>query len=153
MKIVDFVRPDLVVPDLSATDKPGIIEELASHIAARVPVIDREQLARALLEREKLASTGIEQGVAIPHAKMKDLGVLVACVGRKQAGVDFASMDGKLTYLFFVLVAPENSTGVHLKALARVSRLFRDPGFRARLIEAPDATSLYEAIADEDAKH
>jgi PTS system nitrogen regulatory IIA component len=153
MKIVDFVRPDLVVPDLSATDKPGIIAELAAHIAERVPVIDREQLTRALLEREKLASTGIEQGVAIPHAKMRDLSSLVACVGRKKAGVDFASMDGKPTQLFFVLVAPENSTGVHLKALARISRLFRDPGFRARLIEASDAASLYQTIVDEDAKH
>jgi PTS system nitrogen regulatory IIA component len=153
MKIVDFVRPDLVVPDLSATDKPGIIEELASHIAERVPVIDRDKLARALMEREKLASTGIDQGVAIPHAKMRDLGSLVACVGRKKDGVDFASMDCKPSHLFFVLVAPENSTGVHLKALARISRLFRDPGFRSRLLEAPDAAALYQTIVDEDAKH
>lgn len=153
MKIVDFVRPDLVVPSLSATDKPGIIEELAGHIAARVPAVDREKLALALIEREKLASTGIDQGVAIPHAKMRELASLIACVGRKREGVDFQAMDGRPTYLFFVLVAPENSTGVHLKALARISRLFRDPGFRARLLEAPDATALFQAIVDEDAKH
>jgi PTS system nitrogen regulatory IIA component len=153
MKIVDFVRPDLVVPELLATDKAGIIDELAAHIAARVPGIERERLATALGEREKLASTAIDQGVAIPHAKLNDLAALVACVGRKTAGVDFQSMDGRPTHLFFVLVAPENSTGVHLKALARISRLFRDPGFRQRLMEATDANALYQTIVDEDAKH
>jgi len=153
MKIVDFVRPQLVVPELIAGLKPAIIEELARHLAAHVPELDETTLARALTERENLASTAIDQGVAIPHAKLKSIPQLVACVGRKQAGVDFESMDGRPTHLFFVLVAPENSTGVHLKALARISRLFRDPQFRQRLMDAPDAAALYQTIVDEDSKH
>ncbi len=153
MKIVDFVRPELVAAHLSASDKPGIIEELARLLADGVAGLERDSLAKALGDREKLASTGIDQGIAIPHAKMPNIASLVAFIGRKPEGVDFDSMDGKPTKLFFVLVAPENSTGVHLKALARISRLFRDPGFRERLLAAPDAAALYQTIVDEDAKH
>jgi PTS system nitrogen regulatory IIA component len=153
MRIVDFVRPELVIAELEASRKEQAIAELAAHLAARIPGLEKDVLALALMEREKLASTAIDQGVAIPHAKMRTISQLVACIGRKSAGIDFDSMDGRPTHLFFVLVAPENSTGVHLKALARISRLFRDPGFRQRMMEAPDAASLYQVIADEDAKY
>lgn len=155
MKIVDFVRPELIVPELAARDKGEVIRELADHLAAHIGTagIDREGLARVLLERERLASTAIGEGVAIPHGKMDAVGKLVACVGRAPAGVDFDSMDGRPTHLFFVLVAPENSTGVHLKALARISRLFKDPEFRTRLMQAKGAEELYKVIADEDAKY
>lgn len=156
MKIVDFVGPDLIVPRLSAHEKAAVIRELADHLAAHVhgpQKIDREVLAKVLLERERLASTAIGEGVAIPHGKLDAVGKLVACVGRAPEGVDFDSMDGRPTHLFFVLVAPENSTGVHLKALARISRLFKDPEFRTRLMQAKDAQDMYRVIADEDAKY
>jgi PTS system nitrogen regulatory IIA component len=153
MKIVDFVRPELIVADLTAHDKAEVIKELANHLAGHVPNVDREGLARVLLERERLASTAIGEGVAIPHGKLDAVGKLVACVGRAPTGVDFDSMDGRPTHLFFVLVAPENSTGVHLKALARISRLFKDPEFRTRLMQAKDAAEMYRVIADEDAKY
>ncbi len=106
-----------------------------------------------LLERERLATTAIGEGVAIPHGKLDAVGKLVAVVGRAPEGVDFDSMDGRPTHLFFVLVAPENSTGVHLKALARISRLFKDPEFRTRLMQARDAQEIFRVIADEDAKY
>jgi PTS system nitrogen regulatory IIA component len=153
MKIVDFVRPELIVADLAAHDKGEVIKELANHLAAHVSGVDREGLARVLLERERLASTAIGEGVAIPHGKLDAVGKLVACVGRAPAGVDFDSMDGRPTHLFFVLVAPENSTGVHLKALARISRLFKDPEFRTRLMQSKDAAEMYRVISDEDAKY
>lgn len=153
MKIVDFVRPELVVAELAAQDKSEVVKELAGHLAAQVPGVDREQLSKVLLERERLASTAIGEGVAIPHGKLDAVGKLVACVGRAPGGVDFDSMDGRPTHLFFVLVAPENSTGVHLKALARISRLFKDPEFRTRLMQAKDAPEMYKVIADEDAKY
>lgn len=156
MKIVDFVGPDLIVPQLSAHEKAAVIRELADHLATHVhgsQKIDREVLAKVLLERERLASTAIGEGVAIPHGKLDAVGKLVACVGRAVEGVDFDSMDGRPTHLFFVLVAPENSTGVHLKALARISRLFKDPEFRTRLMQARDAQDMYRVIADEDAKY
>jgi PTS system nitrogen regulatory IIA component len=153
MKIVDFVRPELIVGDLHGRDKTEVIRELAEHLASHVSGVDRETLARVLLERERLASTAIGEGVAIPHGKLDAVGRLVACVGRAKAGVDFESMDGRPTHLFFVLVAPENSTGVHLKALARISRLFKDPEFRTRLLAAADAAEMYRVIADEDARY
>jgi len=156
MKIVDFVGPDLIVPQLQAHEKSEVIRELADHLAAHVTgpqKIDREVLAKVLLERERLASTAIGEGVAIPHGKLDAVGKLVAVVGRAPEGVDFDSMDGRPTHLFFVLVAPENSTGVHLKALARISRLFKDPEFRTRLMQAKDAQEIFRVIADEDAKY
>lgn len=156
MKIVDFVGPELIVPQLAAHEKSAVIRELADHLAARVTGpqrIDREVLAKVLLERERLASTAIGEGVAIPHGKLDAVGKLVAVVGRAPDGVDFDSMDGRPTHLFFVLVAPENSTGVHLKALARISRLFKDPEFRTRLMQAKDAQEIFRVIADEDAKY
>jgi nitrogen PTS system EIIA component len=156
MKIVDFVGPELIVPQLQAHEKSAVIRELADHLAAHVTgpqKIDREVLAKVLLERERLASTAIGEGVAIPHGKLDAVGKLVAVVGRAPDGVDFDSMDGRPTHLFFVLVAPENSTGVHLKALARISRLFKDPEFRTRLMQAKDGQEIFRVIADEDAKY
>jgi PTS system nitrogen regulatory IIA component len=153
MKIVDFARPDLVVPDLHEREKIAVLRELAGHFAAHCPGVDAEALVKVLVERERLASTAIGEGVAIPHAKFDAVGQLTACVGRAREGVNFDSIDGKPTYVFFVLVAPQSSTGAHLKALARISRLFKDPGFRTRLMQANDAGELYRVIADEDAKY
>lgn len=153
MKIVDLIRPDMVVPALQGIEKRAILEELAVYMASRHPRIDRATLSRVLIEREQLASTAIGEGVAIPHGKLGAVSEIVACLGRAPAGVDFDSMDGQPTYLFFVLVAPESSTGMHLKALARISRVFRDPEFRRRLLAAPDAESMYKVVADEDAKY
>ena len=153
MKIVDLIRRDMVVPALQATDKRGILEELAHYMAGHHPRIDRATLARVLIEREQLASTAIGEGVAIPHGKLGAVGEIVACLGRATAGVEFDSMDGQPTYLFFVLVAPESSTGAHLKALARISRVFKDPEFRRRLLAAPDDAAMYTVVAEEDAKY
>ena len=153
MKIVDLIKRDMVVPELRATDKRGILEELAMYMAGRHPRIDRAVLAKVLIEREALASTAIGEGVAIPHGKLGAVGEIVACLGRAVKGVEFDSMDGQPTFLFFVLVAPESSTGAHLKALARISRVFKDPEFRRRLLAAPDGESMYHVVAEEDAKY
>jgi len=153
MKIVDLIKRDMVVPELRATGKRGILEELAAYMAGRHARIDRATLAKVLIERELLASTAIGEGVAIPHGKLGAVGEIVACLGRAVKGVEFDSMDGQPTYLFFVLVAPESSTGAHLKALARISRVFKDPEFRRRLLAAPDGESMYNVVAEEDAKY
>ena len=153
MKIVDLIKRDMVVPALQATDKRGILEELAAYMATRHARIDRATLARVLIEREQLASTAIGEGVAIPHGKLASVGEIVACLGRAPSGVEFDSMDGLPTYLFFVLVAPESSTGAHLKALARISRVFKDADFRRRLLAAGDADEMYTVVAEEDAKY
>jgi PTS system nitrogen regulatory IIA component len=153
MKIVDLIRREMIIPALQSTSKPKIIKELASFLAANHGDIDQARLAKVLIEREGLASTAIGEGVAIPHGKLPSVDEIVACVGRARRGVDFDSMDGQPTYLFFVLVAPENSTGAHLKALARISRVFKDSEFRGRLLEADDADSMFEVIAEEDSKY
>src|SRR5688500_15739554 len=153
MKIVDLIQREMIVPALVATDKRGILEELAKHIASKVTKIDGTQLSKVLIDRESLASTAIGEGVAIPHGKMPAVSEITACLGRAQSGVDFDSMDGQPTYLFFVLVAPETSTGAHLKALARISRVFTDPEFRRRLLAAPDAPAMFQVVSEEDAKY
>jgi PTS system nitrogen regulatory IIA component len=130
-----------------------VIQELAGFLAERVPSLRKEAVARVLEDREKLASTAIGEGVAIPHGKLEASGQLLACVGRTVQGVDFQSMDGQPTHLFFVLIAPENSTGAHLKALARISRLFKGGEFRERLLAAAGAAEMYRVIADQDAKY
>ena len=153
MRIVDLLRRERLLPSLESTDKTGIIKELAAHLAANHPTIDRENLTRVLIEREGLASTAIGEGVAIPHGKLSSIDEIAACLGRARRGVDFDSMDGQPTYLFFVLVAPETSTGGHLKALARISRVFKDPEFRRSLLSADDVEEMYNVIESEDAKY
>jgi PTS system nitrogen regulatory IIA component len=111
-----------------------------------------DRVQEVLSEREKLASTGIGDGVAIPHGKMPGLGRLYAAFGVSRAGVDFSSIDKRPTHLFFALVAPENSAGVHLKALARVSRLFRSAGLRDAILASRGADDIYRLIAEEDAR-
>jgi len=153
MRLVDFVRPELIISELSGQTKPQVVAELARHLAKTQPGLDAEALNRALMEREALASTAIGEDIAIPHGKVESATRMVGCVGRSSAGVAFDSIDGKPTHLFFVLVAPENSTGLHLKALARISRVFKDAEFRARLLRAPSAAEIFRIIAEEDAKH
>lgn len=153
MKVTDFLGPDMVIADLVADTKSGVLAELSRHLAARVDSVNPLVLGKVLEERELLASTAIGDGIAIPHGKLDAVGRLVGVLGRARAGIEFESIDGKPTHLVFMLVAPASSTGVHLKALARLSRLFRDPDFRERLLAAPDAAAMYQVIVDEDAKY
>ncbi len=152
MKITDILVQDALILDLESTEKPAVLEELASALAAAEPGLDRDQLLDVLTEREKLQSTGIGDGVAIPHGKMPGLARLVASFVRSRAGVDFESIDGQRTNLFFLLVVPEHAGGQHLKALARISRFFRDAEFRKALEEAESREDVVRAIQDEDAK-
>lgn len=153
MKIEDILDAELVLPDLAARSKTAVLEEMAAAVAARHPELDRERLVQALEERERLNSTALGDGVAIPHGKLGGIKRVFAAFGRSRAGIDFQSLDGKPTHLFFLLVAPEESAGAHLKALARISRLLKDGAFRARLLAAPDAAALWAIIREEDARH
>jgi PTS system nitrogen regulatory IIA component len=153
MRIAEFLREDLVFADLAATDKPGVLGELCAGLARAYPPLSAQKLTETLLEREKLGSTGIGDGIAIPHGKLSGLPGLLAAFGRKKSGVDFAAIDGKPTYLFFVLFAPDNSAGLHLKALARISRLFKQPQFRQAILGADGAAGIFRLISEEDAKY
>ena len=153
MKITDILTADMVVPAVRGRTKGDVIDELAGVVAAGHPEIDRARLVQALEDRERLNSTALGEGVAIPHGKLPGLRRVVAAFGRSPAGVDFQSLDGKPTHLFFLLVAPEDSAGAHLKALARISRLLKDEAFRRRLIEAGTANELYAIIREEDDRY
>jgi len=153
MKVIDFLKLPAIIADLRATTKAAALAELATQMAGLEPGVDAEQLRRVLEERELLASTAIGDGIAIPHGKLDSIGQLAGVLGRSKAGLEFDSIDGRPTHLVFMLVAPVSSTGVHLKALARLSRLFRDADFRARLLAAPTREDMYQVIAAEDAKY
>lgn len=150
MKLLDIVSPGGVVDDLRAETKEGVLREMSEVAAAGVPSLSAETLTSILLERESLGSTGIGDGVAIPHGKVPGLARLVAVFGRSRAGVQFHSLDGKPTHLFFLVMAPEQSAGMHLKALARISRLLKDARFRRSLLDARDADDLRRILREED---
>ena len=153
MKISEILKRDLLIPNLQSRNKKGVLEELAGILVNQGKLTDLEKVVEVLLDREKLGSTGIGDGIAIPHGKVKDLREVVASFGRSREGVDFGSIDQKPTHLFFLLVAPENSAGVHLKALARISRLLKDPNFRRRLMGAENVEELFQIISEEDARY
>jgi nitrogen PTS system EIIA component len=152
LRISEFLSPEAVIADLRAQDKQEVLRELSAALAHAHPSLKEERLVEVLREREKLGSTGIGEGVAIPHGKLAGLSNLVAAFGVSREGVDFEAIDGKPTHLFFALVAPENSAGVHLKALARISRLFKNPRFRAAILEASSAAEIHALIVQEDAR-
>ncbi len=152
MKITDILVREASILDLEATAKDALLSELANALAAAEPALDGEQLVNVLRERESLQSTGIGEGVAIPHGKINGLDRLVATFARSKDGVDFESIDGQPTQLFFLLVVPEQSGGQHLKALARISRFFRDASFRDKLLSASALDEIFKAIEEEDAK-
>ena len=149
MKILDALDRESIISDLVANKKSDTLKELAAPLAL-VTDLDLDMLVSVLAEREKLGSTGIGGGVAIPHGKLKDLNAITLGFGRSRHGVTFDSMDGKPTHIFFLLLTPENSTGLHLKMLARISRLLKQEPFKEKLLQAETSDELYQVIAGED---
>ncbi len=152
MKITEILAREATLLELSATHKGEALAEMTAALARVEPGIDRDRLLEVLEARERLHSTGITDGVAIPHGKLPGLQRLVATFARSSAGVDFDSIDRAPTHFFFLLVVPEQSGGQHLKALARISRFFRDAAFRKALREAQSVEDILRVIEDEDAK-
>ena len=152
MKITDILVPEAVISELKSSEKRGVLEEMVHGLVQAVPSIDEGQLLDVLVERESLQSTGIGEGVAIPHGKLAGISDLMAGFARSSSGVNFDSIDGAPTTLFFLLVVPEQSGGHHLKALARISRFLRDESFRKKLVEASGVEDILRAIQEEDEK-
>jgi nitrogen PTS system EIIA component len=151
--VTDILPESLVIPALTGRNKEEILREVAGHLAAQHPEIDADRLVEVLWERERLGSTAIGDGIAIPHCKLPGVTTLLAAFGRHVHGVDFQSLDGNPTTLFFLLVAPEDSVGLHLKALARMSWLLKNQSFREQLMGASDRGDLYGTIHREDEKY
>ena len=152
MKIMEILVKESVILDLGVRTKREVLAEMSASLAKVEPQIEAGRLLDVLMEREALQSTGIGEGVAIPHGKLPGLQRLVASFARSRAGIDFESIDGQPTHHFFLLVVPEHSGGQYLKALARISRFFRDPVFRQNLAEGEALEDVIRAIEEEDAK-
>jgi PTS system nitrogen regulatory IIA component len=153
MKITELLEPSAVVPDITATTKPAVLEELARTLVPGPEGLDLDTVVEVLMERERLGSTGIGDSVAIPHGKLANLTGLKLAFGRSLKGVDFNSVDGKPSHLFFLLLAPINSAGLHLKALAMISRMLMSVSFRENLMQAPQSQDIYQLLVAKDAEH
>lgn len=152
MTITDILARERVLPRLSGSTKAEVLEELATLLDGDVPGVGIPAIVDVLRERERLNSTAIGDGIAIPHGRVPNIDNVVAGFARSAGGVDFDSVDRKPTHLFFVLLAPDDAAALHLKALARISRLLKDQDFRQRLVGLDTQDALYDAILAEDAK-
>jgi PTS system nitrogen regulatory IIA component len=141
-----------VIPELASREKSAVLREMAQWLAAQRESLNADQVLQVLWERERISTTAIGEGVAIPHGKLAGIERVLGVFARSPKGVDFAALDGGPTHLFFVLLAPENAAADHLKALARISRLLKDSAFRSRLMEGQTREEIFKIIAEEDQK-
>ncbi len=159
MKLTDILSPERVIHRLGATDKTGVLRELVGRglvgddKGTGLASDEEERVLKTLLDRERLGSTGIKEGLAIPHGKLDGLETLVACLGLHPQGLDFGAIDQQPSRIFIVLLAPQAAGGQHLKALARISRLFSDSSLPRRLLECQDAQQIFDEVAAEDARY
>ena len=149
MNILDFLQKETILFDLNSQEKKGVLEELVSPVA-KIVGVEKEDLVRVLMDRERLGSTGIGEGIGIPHGKLKDLDKLILGFGLSRKGVNFESMDNRPVHIFFLLITPENSTGLHLKLLSRISKILKNGSFRKKLLNAADANEIFSIIREED---
>jgi len=152
MKISEILTKKNIIKDLKSFDKESVLEELSNFLKDRGEIPNKKNLLLSLLEREKLGSTGIGENVAIPHAKIRDIDKIITVFARSQIGVEFESLDQKPVNFIYLILAPENSTGQHLKALARISRLFKNPSLRESVLRANETDQIYSILVDEDSK-
>lgn len=150
MKIFQYLKPELIIPDIEARGKDEALREFARTIALQCPGITPEELFQVLTDRERLGSTGIGEGFAIPHGKLKRIPKIIIAFGRSRAGIPFDSMDGKPAHYFFILLAPEDSAGLHLKALAKISRFLKNSTFKENLAKAVGRGDIERIIQEQD---
>jgi fructose-specific phosphotransferase system IIA component len=151
MNLTDILTRECIRVPLRATDKAGAIEELVDLLAERRAVPDRDAVLKAVLDRERTASTGIGQGLAVPHGKSDGCSELVMALGKPAQPMDFDSRDGKPVEIIALLASPPDKTGPHIQALARISRLMLMESFRDALSRATDATEVWNAICAHEA--
>ena len=152
MMLADVLREENIITDLKSRDKEEVLGEMVNDISYMVAPIDTETVLKALLDREKLGTTGIGHGVAIPHGKIKGLPELKVFFGRSRKGVNFSSMDSLPVHLVFLILAPENSAAAHLKVLASISHLLKSQDFRVKLMDAVDRSDIYRIITEAEKK-
>lgn len=148
MKLGEYLDKTMILPELTASTKEEVLAELVAPVIAACPELDGDTILGVLRERESLGTTGIGDGIAIPHGKHESLDKIMLVVARSTAGVDFEALDFKLCNIFFLVLAPEQVAGMHLRILAQISRLLKDPEFRKAFLIAPDADALWHLLAE-----
>ncbi|GJE25503.1 PTS IIA-like nitrogen regulatory protein PtsN [Methylobacterium organophilum] len=146
MPILEFLQPDAVIPNLRARTKKQVLQDLSAQAAQRLPELDEREVFETLLQRERLGSTGIGDGVAIPHGKLAKLNRMFGMVARLDRPVDFEALDAQPVDVAFLLLAPESAGADHLKALAQVARVLREPGMLQRIRNARDESALFALL-------
>jgi len=148
MRLEEYLRPEFVLDDLRAANKADLLAELVAPVGSVFPGFDVRKAHQVLMDRESLGTTGIGDGVAIPHGKLPDLSHILIVVGRSRAGVDFESLDFKPCHIFFLVLAPEHVAGMHLRILAHISRLLADEGFRSTFLRAGGPEEMWRLLTD-----
>lgn len=152
MKLADILRESCVIANIKGTNKREILYELVEPLKKANLVNDVNSVVEIIMEREKLGSTGIGDGVAIPHGKMHKLNTILCAAGRSEEGVDFDAVDRQPVHIIFLVLAPEDSASMHLKVLSRISKILRDPSFRKKILKLTDAHDIYVNIIEADDK-
>ncbi|MBT3921392.1 MAG: PTS sugar transporter subunit IIA [Nitrospina sp.] len=152
MKIDEILSKESIIPNLTGTNKEEVLREITDFLQNLGLIKDKGTLFNTLMEREKLGSTGIGENVAIPHGKSDELSQIIIVFGRSIEGLDFESLDQKPVHFVCMVIAPSNSTGQHLKALARISRLFKNQNLREGILKLQDANQIYALLLEEDSK-
>jgi fructose-specific phosphotransferase system IIA component len=150
MNLTELLDEQVILVNLEATNKRAVIEEMATALTTSGKITDQEAVLQAVLEREKIMSTGIGKGVAIPHGKCNAVNQLAGVLAIKKDGIDFQALDEQPVYLFFLLVSPTEVSGPHIRALAHISRLLRHDNLRKKLIDAETAQDVLNLISEEE---
>lgn len=150
MKLSQIINENSIISELKAKNKKSALEELAEAISSQDKTVKRDALVKVLMEREQLGTTGIGDGVAIPHGRLKEISHPVISFGRSKDGLDFESLDGQPTYLFFLLIAPYNSFDVNIQVLAKIARILKSSVFRKKLMDAGSREEIYQTIIQTD---
>ncbi|MCK5542804.1 MAG: PTS sugar transporter subunit IIA [Desulfobacterales bacterium] len=149
MKILDFLSTERIIPNMKSRDKKGVIDELAQAVANTTSA-ENADVAKVLLEREQLGSTGIGDGIAIPHGRLSSIDSIIMGFGSSEQGIEYDAIDDKPVNIFFLLLTPENSTGGHLKVLAQISKLLKNKQFKTNLSNAKSTQEVLEIIQEAD---
>ncbi len=150
MKLMDFIVKDAVIVNLQGKEKKDVLNEMVDALVKTKKISGKDKVVKILMDREELGSTGIGSGVAIPHGKTDEVDNVVISLASSKQGIEFESLDGEPVYLVFLLLAPVESTGVHLKALAKISRILKDKHFRQSLRDAKTAEEALKILKEED---
>ena len=152
MKIDEILKRESVIADIAGKNKLDVIKEMTKCLKLNNSIINDQALYATLMEREKLGSTGIGENVAIPHGKSDELTQIITVFARSLSGIEFESLDKKPVHFVCMVIAPAHSTGQHLKALARISRLFKNQTLREGILKAEDSNAIYSILLQEDSK-